>query len=96
MHRKCFRPPSGPYLATTVTIQRLNVPDLSSFTERTNVINQGAGLQLNGLNIVPSEFDISFDNFRTTRLRRLIWRDGDLSEQYSKAKSSRATVSLTG
>jgi hypothetical protein len=26
-----------------------------------------AGLRLNGLNIVPSEFDISFDNFRTMR-----------------------------
>jgi hypothetical protein len=32
---------------------------------------------LNGLNIVPSEFGISFDNFRTTRRCRLIWRDGD-------------------
>jgi hypothetical protein len=26
---------------------------------------------------VPSEFDISFDNFRTMRHCRLIWRDGD-------------------
>jgi hypothetical protein len=32
---------------------------------------------LNGLNIVPSEFGISFDNFRTMRRCRLIWRDGD-------------------
>jgi hypothetical protein len=42
-----------------------------------NVTNHGAGIRLNGLNIVPSEFDISFDNFRTTRRCRLIWRDGD-------------------
>ena len=42
-----------------------------------NVTNHGAGLRLNGLNIVPSEFGISFDNFRTMRACRLIWRDGD-------------------
>jgi hypothetical protein len=42
-----------------------------------NVTNHGAGLRLNGLNIVPSDFDISFDNFRTMRRCRLIWRDGD-------------------
>jgi hypothetical protein len=43
-----------------------------------NVTNHGAGLRLNGLNIVPSEFAISFDRFRTMRRCRLIWRDGDL------------------
>jgi hypothetical protein len=42
-----------------------------------NVTNQGAGLRLNILNIVPSEFGISFDNFRTMRHCRLIWREGD-------------------
>jgi hypothetical protein len=42
-----------------------------------DVTNHGAGIRLNGLNIVPSEFDISFDNFHTTRRCRLIWRDGD-------------------
>jgi hypothetical protein len=39
--------------------------------------NQGAGIRLNGLNVVPLDFDISFDNFRTIRRCRLIWRDGD-------------------
>jgi hypothetical protein len=42
-----------------------------------DVTNHGAGIQLTGLNIVPSEFGISFDNFRTMRRCRLIWRDGD-------------------
>jgi hypothetical protein len=42
-----------------------------------DVTNHGAGIRLNGLNIVPSEFDISFDKFRTTRRCRLVWRDGD-------------------
>jgi hypothetical protein len=43
-----------------------------------NVTNDGAAIRLNGLNIVPFEFGISFDNFRTMRPCRLIWRDGDL------------------
>lgn len=42
-----------------------------------NVTNDGAGIRLDGLNIAPSEFDLSFDNFRTVRRCRLIWRDGD-------------------
>jgi hypothetical protein len=42
-----------------------------------DVTNLGAGVRLNGLNIVPSEFGVSFDNFRTMRRCRLIWRDGD-------------------
>jgi hypothetical protein len=29
-----------------------------------DVTNQGAGLNLNGLNVVPSDSRISFDNFR--------------------------------
>ena len=42
-----------------------------------NVTNHGAGLRLNGVNIVPSDFGISFDNFRTMRRCRLIWPNGD-------------------
>ena len=42
-----------------------------------NVTNHGAGLRLDGVNIVPSDFGISFDNFRTMRRCRLIWRNGD-------------------
>jgi hypothetical protein len=42
-----------------------------------DVTNNGAGTRLNGLNIGPSEFGISFDNFRTKRRCRLIWRRGD-------------------
>jgi hypothetical protein len=44
-----------------------------------DVTNQGAGFRLNGLIMVPSEFGISFDNFRTMRRCRLIWRDGDFA-----------------
>jgi hypothetical protein len=43
-----------------------------------DVTNRGASIRLDGLNIVPSEFGISFDNFRTMRSCRLIWRDGDI------------------
>ena len=42
-----------------------------------DVTNDGAGIRLSGLNIVPSEFGVSFDNFRTMRLCRLAWRNGD-------------------
>jgi hypothetical protein len=42
-----------------------------------NVTSHGAGLRLNGLNIIPSEFGISFDDFCTMRVCRLVWRDGD-------------------
>jgi hypothetical protein len=42
-----------------------------------DVTNLGAGIRFNGLDIVPLEFGISFDNFRTVRRCRLIWRDGD-------------------
>jgi hypothetical protein len=41
------------------------------------VMHYGAGLRLNGLNIAPSDFGISFDNFETMHRCRLIWRDGD-------------------
>jgi hypothetical protein len=42
-----------------------------------DVTNLVAGILLNGLNIIPSEFGISFDNFRTMRKCCLVWRDGD-------------------
>jgi hypothetical protein len=42
-----------------------------------DVSNLGAGIRLNGLSIIPFEFGISFDNFRTMRPCRLVWRDGD-------------------
>ncbi len=38
----------------------------------------GIGIRLNGLTIIPSEFAVSFDNFRATSRCRLIWRDGGL------------------
>jgi hypothetical protein len=42
-----------------------------------DVTNRGAGIRLNGLNLVPSDFGISFDNFRTMHRCQLIWREGD-------------------
>ena len=42
-----------------------------------DVTNQGAGIRLDGLNIVPADFEISFDNFRSVRKCRLIWRNGN-------------------
>jgi hypothetical protein len=42
-----------------------------------DVTNDGASIRLNGVNIVPPKFGISFDDFRTMRRCRLVWRDGD-------------------
>ena len=43
-----------------------------------DVTNSGAGVHLEALDVIPVEFDLSFDNFRTVRQCRLIWRDGDV------------------
>jgi hypothetical protein len=42
-----------------------------------DVTNDGAGIRLDGLNVLPFEFGISFDNFRTMRRCCMIWRNGD-------------------
>lgn len=42
-----------------------------------DITNVGAGIRVDGLNILPVNFDFSFDNFHTTRECRLVWRDGD-------------------
>jgi hypothetical protein len=42
-----------------------------------DVTNAGAGLRLKALDVIPVKFDLSFDNFRTVRQCRLIWRDDD-------------------
>jgi hypothetical protein len=39
--------------------------------------NSGAGIRLERLNVLPVEFYLSFDRFRTARTCRLVWRDGD-------------------
>lgn len=40
---------------------------------------KGVGLRLNDLPLLPTQFDISLDGFRTTLACQLIWRDGDLA-----------------
>ena len=42
-----------------------------------DVTNIGAGLRLNSLNVLPLDFELSFDKFRSVRRCRLIWRSGD-------------------
>jgi len=42
-----------------------------------DVTNVGAKIRLNGLRILPPNFELSCDNFRTIRKCRLIWRRGD-------------------
>lgn len=42
-----------------------------------NATNDGTGIRLNGLSVLPFDFGISFDRFRTMRKYRMVWRDGD-------------------
>ena len=42
-----------------------------------DVTNVGAKIRLNGLRILPPNFELSCDNFRTVLKCRLIWRRGD-------------------
>jgi hypothetical protein len=42
-----------------------------------DVTNLGAGIQTSELKLVPLEFALSFDNFRTVRMCRLVWRRDD-------------------
>jgi hypothetical protein len=42
-----------------------------------DVTNAGAGIRGQNYQLMPIEFALSFDNFRTVRECRLIWRDGD-------------------
>jgi hypothetical protein len=39
----------------------------------------GAGIRLNGITLLPLEFEISLDQFSTFETCRLIWRDGDFA-----------------
>jgi hypothetical protein len=43
-----------------------------------DVTNQGAGVRLDGRDVLPVDFDLLFDNFRTIRECRMVWRDDDL------------------
>jgi hypothetical protein len=42
-----------------------------------DVTNSGAGIELHTLNLLPLNFELSFDNFHTVRECRVIWRQGD-------------------
>jgi hypothetical protein len=64
---------------------RISRPALLYFAGRTgvqsccicNATNHGAGIRLDRLNILPFDFQVSFDNFRTIGNCRLIWRNGN-------------------
>jgi hypothetical protein len=41
----------------------------------TDITNLGACIHIGGLPVLPLNFELSFDNFRTSRKCLLIWRD---------------------
>jgi hypothetical protein len=42
-----------------------------------DVTNAGAGIEVQTVNLLPPDFELSFDNFHTVRECRVIWRQGD-------------------
>ena len=42
-----------------------------------DVTNSGARIQIERMPIVPLDFELSFDNFKTIRRCRLIWRQNE-------------------
>ena len=42
-----------------------------------DVTNEGAGIELHSPNMLPQDFELSFDNFHNVRECRVIWRQGD-------------------
>jgi hypothetical protein len=41
-----------------------------------DVTNSGARIRLQGPKVMPLEFALLFDNFRSVRMCRLVWRQG--------------------
>jgi hypothetical protein len=39
----------------------------------------GAGIRLQNVNVLPADFELTFDNFTTVRKCRLVWRQGDFT-----------------
>lgn len=42
-----------------------------------DITRQGAGIHLHNLNIIPLEFEMTFDNFHNVYKCGVIWRQGD-------------------
>ena len=53
---------------------------------------KGASIRLNGIALLPLEFEISFDGFLTLQPCRLIWRDGDFAGIAFRGRALRATT----
>jgi hypothetical protein len=66
----------------------------------TDVTSAGAGIRTQDLAILPLNFELSFDDFRTIRKCRLIWRDGDFLgvafENQNRRTRSGTTISEAG
>ena len=42
-----------------------------------DITSVGAGIRVQRLNVIPLTFELTFDNFRTVRPCRLIWRQNE-------------------
>jgi hypothetical protein len=59
----------------------LSIPQLKSVHSCgvRDLSDNGAGLRLNCLPLLPTEFMLSLDGFHTTRACRLVWRNGNFA-----------------
>jgi hypothetical protein len=44
-----------------------------------DITNRGAAIELRDVNLLPPDFELTFDNFHTVRACRVIWRQGDFA-----------------
>ena len=43
-----------------------------------DITQGGAGIQLHDLNVLPLNFELTFDNFHNVHRCQVVWRNGDL------------------
>ena len=76
---------------------RLGIPRLKSIHSCgvRDLSDKGAGLRLNHLPLLPTEFILPLDCYRTTLACRLVWRDGALYRGRISARGERPNLTST-
>jgi hypothetical protein len=62
----------------------------------TDITNVGAGIRAQGIAVLPLNFELSFDHFRTIRKCRLRWRDGDFVGAAPRIEASPSPINPPG
>ena len=78
----------GNYREILLSIPRLRNVHCCSVRD---LSDRGIGLRLDNLPLLPTEFNLSFDGFRTTLVCRLVWRDGAFAGAELQPRASSQT-----